>query len=322
MELALVYTTDFNRHKLIIAHKPLNEMKTVKPWVFLYPLLICYFWMTQAHALEHEGEHKNFYMSAGLFYAATTNPTSDYLDVEFGGTANIGAYTEIETSDEGMSANTYEYTGKFEGNTVGNIKAKPQSTLIKLGYSFNQYISIELRFAGMIGGSPKETTIKTELEDPDEAHIYRQRTGIAPTPEDQRTSGTVNPIADDNNPTINANVSMDNFYGLFVRTGIHTWKLYPYAILGYTQAQISSELESITFERIDLGGRGDQAITIPASYLNTNLKNTSVSDFSYGIGIDYYLEENFAVNLEYMSYLRDSALEIDGLNLSLTYTFR
>ena len=249
-------------------------------------------------------------MSAGHFYTVTTNPSVNIKETQIGNETqerlDFPFYTYVDMEDE--DAITYQYSGTFAGQSTGKTKAKPQSTLIKFGYTFNQYLGVELRYAG-IGGSPDERTLKTNLMAPAMLTVL---------PQNGPSSGNEEVFDNDTtNTTVHEKIELDSFYGIFLRAGFHTWKLYPYAVLGYTQAEISSRITSVTFNRE--ARIGPDTITIP---LTVDIQNAKASGFSYGGGIDYYLEENFAVNLEYMSYLRDSALEIDGLNLNLTYTFR
>ena len=45
------------------------------------------------------------------------------------------------------------------------------------------------------------------------------------------------------------------------------------------------------------------------------------SDFSYGVGIDFNVTDNVAINAEYMNYLDGSLFELSGFSLGARFAF-
>ncbi|WP_319782238.1 porin family protein [Oceanisphaera sp. IT1-181] len=71
---------------------------------------------------------------------------------------------------------------------------------------------------------------------------------------------------------------------------------YPYAILGYTRAELEEKSP----------GKSEKS---------------SNDDISFGIGADIRLNSNTDLNLEYMNYLDKDDVAIDGFSVGVTYRF-
>lgn len=87
---------------------------------------------------------------------------------------------------------------------------------------------------------------------------------------------------------------IDYFYGgYFVATYQHDSIFDPYLMVGYTDMEVDGTL-----------GGGE-----------------SKDDFSYGIGADIEINDAFSLNVEYTSYLDESALDVTGITAGLKISF-
>lgn len=92
-------------------------------------------------------------------------------------------------------------------------------------------------------------------------------------------------------------VSLDLFYGAYVLGGFPvTEYFYPYALIGYTQAEL--ELNDRLFT---------------ADY--------EEHDFSFGIGVNFDVSNQFAINLEYLQYIKENGVELSGPALGFLFYF-
>jgi len=93
------------------------------------------------------------------------------------------------------------------------------------------------------------------------------------------------------------NVELDSMYGAYIRGGIKAGEsFFPYAVLGYTRGKISA-----SFNRFSA--------------------SASESDVSFGLGADFFVNEKFTINVEYMSYFDKDGAEIDGFSLGFVSSF-
>lgn len=90
---------------------------------------------------------------------------------------------------------------------------------------------------------------------------------------------------------------MKNYYGAYLRAGVPAGEVfYPYAIVGYTRGKVE------------------------ASFMGASASE-SESDFSYGLGADFALSNDFDITLEYMNYLDKDGVEVDGISLGFKARF-
>lgn len=94
-----------------------------------------------------------------------------------------------------------------------------------------------------------------------------------------------------------ADVSLNYLAGVYVLAGLPvTEQFFPYAVLGYSKGDMDFDL--------GLGSFSD-----------------SESDISYGVGVDFHLNETFTINGEYMSYLDKDGGEIAGFAIGASMSF-
>lgn len=92
-------------------------------------------------------------------------------------------------------------------------------------------------------------------------------------------------------------VSLDLFYGAYVLGGFPvTEQIYPYALIGYTQAEL--ELN-------------DRFFTI----------DYEEHDFSFGVGVNFDVSDQFAINPEYLQYIKENGVELSGPSLGFLFYF-
>ncbi|HSC68583.1 MAG TPA: porin family protein [Cellvibrio sp.] len=95
----------------------------------------------------------------------------------------------------------------------------------------------------------------------------------------------------------NADVSLDLFYGAYVLGGAPiTEHIYPYVAMGYSKAE---------FE-------------INASDRSAEYKE---NDISFGAGVNFDVSDKFAINLEYMQYIKENGVELSGPTAGFIYYF-
>jgi len=93
-------------------------------------------------------------------------------------------------------------------------------------------------------------------------------------------------------------VDLREIAGAYFKAGIPTnIGLYPYAILG------------VTYGRIEVSGPIDGS------------GEFDETDFSYGAGLDYWVDPSFSLGLEYMVWIDKSGAEWSGFTLGLNFTF-
>ena len=88
-------------------------------------------------------------------------------------------------------------------------------------------------------------------------------------------------------------VEIDNFFGGYATFNmVNESPVTPYAVIGFTRAELEAGTES------DDG-----------------------SDFSYGAGINFAMAQNVSGNLEYMRYYDDDDVTVDGIGLGVQFNF-
>lgn len=120
-------------------------------------------------------------------------------------------------------------------------------------------------------------------------------------------------LDDDNNSysdginNVNISTKLKHFYGAYVRGTIPIVDtFYPYAVVGYTQAEVETKIDyQIQNPNISGSAKGSD----------------SDGDISFGVGADIRLTSNTDLNLEYMNYYDKDDVSIDGLSLGFTYRF-
>jgi opacity protein-like surface antigen len=91
--------------------------------------------------------------------------------------------------------------------------------------------------------------------------------------------------------------SLDLLYGAYVLGGFPvTEHIYPYALIGYTRAELelSRGISTIGYED---------------------------NDISYGVGVNFDVSDTFAINLEYLQYLKENGVELAGPSLGFLFYF-
>ena len=100
-------------------------------------------------------------------------------------------------------------------------------------------------------------------------------------------------LSDDDN--VGISVEVDQIVGVYGKVSLPN-QLSPYVIFGFSN--IDLEIDGVSDDD---------------------------DDFSYGIGLDFYVSERSAVNVEYMSYYDDSDdgvdVEITAIGIGFTYKF-
>lgn len=90
---------------------------------------------------------------------------------------------------------------------------------------------------------------------------------------------------------------IENFVGLYAKLGVPTGiGLYPYVIAGVTDGEV----------KLSARGWSDKA---------------DDNDISLGVGVQYLVDRNWAVGIEYMKYMDTDDFEISGVSLGATYRF-
>ena len=95
-------------------------------------------------------------------------------------------------------------------------------------------------------------------------------------------------------------LELDNFYGAYLRAGYPMSKtIYPYAVVGMTRASFDAHL---------------------SNYPSLGVEE-SVTDASFGLGADFRLSNTLSLNLEYMDYISDDNIDLDGLSIGINKHF-
>jgi opacity protein-like surface antigen len=106
-------------------------------------------------------------------------------------------------------------------------------------------------------------------------------------------------LQDDDAEVMNAktDINLDLFYGAYVLGGIPiTEYFYPYALIGYTKAEL--ELNSADFA-----------------------SEYKEGDISFGVGVNFDVSNQFAINLEYLQYIEENGVELSGPTLGFLFYF-
>ncbi len=93
-----------------------------------------------------------------------------------------------------------------------------------------------------------------------------------------------------------ATLEMDHYLGAYVKAGMPIHNFYPYALLGMTYMELTVS-----------GAEGSFS--------------DSESDLSYGIGLDYYLNNQISLNAEYANMYDKDGVKIDGFTIGAAYHF-
>lgn len=100
----------------------------------------------------------------------------------------------------------------------------------------------------------------------------------------------------DESDTTTINVDLKYHYGAYLKYNIlNKGDLSPYAVLGYTQSKVVNS-------RVD----------------SNELKG---SDISYGIGVDFALNDSSLINFEYMNYIDSGNVSINGFSFGIKELF-
>lgn len=90
---------------------------------------------------------------------------------------------------------------------------------------------------------------------------------------------------------------IDNFYGVYAKGIIPVTSWFaPYAMVGYTHAKVTARAGGFSASNSD-------------------------SDFSYGIGADFPVSKNIAINLEYARLFAGDGYNADAISLGVAYKF-
>ncbi len=101
----------------------------------------------------------------------------------------------------------------------------------------------------------------------------------------------------DDDSIFGVDVDLDNFFGAYIRAGVPvTEYFFPYAVLGYTRAEVTASVPGYSSE------------------------SESESDVSFGAGADIKVNNNLSINVEYTNYYDKDDEKIDGISISaVTY---
>ena len=100
---------------------------------------------------------------------------------------------------------------------------------------------------------------------------------------------------------VDVDVELDNMYGAYFVAGLPNDSVfYPYAIIGYTSAEVEA---SASHQGFSVSESADD------------------SDFSYGLGSNIDINESLAGNIEFMRYMDKDDTTIDAVSVGLTYKF-
>ena len=98
-----------------------------------------------------------------------------------------------------------------------------------------------------------------------------------------------------------ATLEIDKFFGGYVRGTLPLNEVIkPYVILGYTDIEVELEVDTIV-------GSGSDS--------------DSDGDLSYGAGLDFHVDPNLILNLEYMNMYDDDDVEITALSFGIAAKF-
>lgn len=106
----------------------------------------------------------------------------------------------------------------------------------------------------------------------------------------------------DEDDGLNLSIDMENFYGLFVKTGNALNEVfYPYAIAGFAHYNYTSKFT-------------DPMDYTPVTY------DSSISDISLGLGMDIKFN-GFTINVEYLNRYDKYDAKLNGLSVGLSTRF-
>lgn len=92
-------------------------------------------------------------------------------------------------------------------------------------------------------------------------------------------------------------VELNRMYGIYVRGGFPgSDNFYPYIVLGFSNNKVTASVNGFSLSGTE-------------------------SDNSYGIGAEFELGKDQMFNVEYMSYLKESGVEIRGLSIGFINYF-
>ena len=219
---------------------------------------------------------------------------------------------EVDSSWKGTANGDYDLISRETGADVGdftiddveNFKSDINSVALRFGHQFHPNFSVEGRF-GLSAKSKKGTS---SVSIPDNVTINMLR-------DDGSISGT--DTYEEINAEFQADTELDSLYGIYWRASIPANKIYPYTIIGYTIAEIETSKGFITGTGNNTGN--GELSTITVDFVKDN---ETQSGISYGVGADFHVNDNLAINAEWMSYLDKDELDISGASLSLVYKFK
>ena len=197
------------------------------------------------------------------------------------------------------------YRGGYESLSQETTKTDIQSPLIKLGYQITLNSAIEIRYGG---GGAKDTTETNIALNSSDASI---NSNLAEDPKIQ------NPV------TAHTETEIDQLYGIYFRSGKKTEKWYPYGILGVTSARMNTTLQNIMIT-LDNPNFHMPIRSLPDTVtreIPITVNDGRMTSVSYGIGLDYDIHKNTAINLEYMSYIDNKEAKMRGISISLHHRF-
>jgi len=106
-------------------------------------------------------------------------------------------------------------------------------------------------------------------------------------------------IQDDTGSTFfgDAQVDIDNLYGVYFKAGILPDAVAkPYALIGYTKTKLTANFNGQKFGQ-------------------------SEDDLSYAIGVEFELNEDLLLNLDYSQLIDDADVDMSSINLGVKYAF-
>lgn len=95
---------------------------------------------------------------------------------------------------------------------------------------------------------------------------------------------------------LGVNLSLENYYGLYLKPKYRMDAVQLYALFGYASAELELSFQGESMSADDDG-------------------------FSYGFGLEYFFNDTTAVTVEYMQLINDSDYDSPSFNLGVNYYF-
>lgn len=95
---------------------------------------------------------------------------------------------------------------------------------------------------------------------------------------------------------VDVDVEINYFYSVYARPKYRMNQIQIYGLLGFTKAELEASAFGVSVEEDD-------------------------TDFSYGLGLEWFFNDNASASIEYMQLFDESDYEVESFNIGLTYYF-